>query len=534
MADTPATRALLPAGRAAIVRHLLLAIPVFLLVAGAVTALALVQEPLYTAHSQVFVKFGREFLYRPEVGSADRLHGLELEQIINTEVQILGSHGLAESTVEAIGARTLYPKLFEEAEDIAAAERKAVVAFREDLSVQAVLESSVIDIYYAHRDPELAARAVNHVVEAFLEAHLELFRKPQPHFIGESLETWQDRLDAAEQRVRAIEAEHHVVQLPEQIALLLRQESEFSVAIAAQEAALADVSHQKGLLGEIDPRPRNGDAVYLLETVEALAERRDAFSRELSGAELQITLLENELAAIRKQIDEGSHARLFATDEALDTAHARLLDLEVERQRLLGTFRPDSRRVRALEDEIAGVRRFIEKRTAEVGALTATAEEQRLVLELESREKVRQGLSAKITELEGKIHQRRLQDLVELEASVLARRTIAESQREQVREKIRALQGVTQELEGLAREASIADANVRTYLEKQEEANVTAELDKQKDISVRVLEEARPPVEPSGLSPKMMIALGIVAAGVAAVAAALALEVLRGAPVASA
>jgi uncharacterized protein involved in exopolysaccharide biosynthesis len=63
-------------------------------------------------------------------------------------------------------------------------------------------------------------------------------------------------------------------------------------------------------------------------------------------------------------------------------------------------------------------------------------------------------------------------------------------------------------LRQLERALTSAEASVQTYLERVEEAQIAEELDREKSINVRVIENASRPLAPTGLSRNMKIALG--------------------------
>ena len=213
---------------------------------------------------------------------------------------------------------------------------------------------------------------------------------------------------------------------------------------------------------------------------------------------------------------------------SLDEAQSQLLTLQIERERLLHSYRPDSRRVRAVDKEIRAVELFLSKRATQVQQSLATTIDQSLSSERSARAALRDELATKIEEIDWAIHHRQLLDLVELQASIEAQKAITESLRESVRTEIRSLDRVSQEVVRLQREQATCERNVDTYLQRQQEAYISADLDRQKSISVRVLERATPPVEPSGLSPKMKIAVGLVAGVLAGMASAIGIEMLRG------
>src|SRR5262245_27126603 len=140
---------------------------VLAVVTGLVTWGALSEQPLYEAESSLLVRIGREYIYRPEDGRTETARTPSLSEMVNSEVEILSSRDLAEQVVREIGADRLYPELVEIAPDAQVLTDTAVLRFRKAASIRPVLESSVIKVGFEHEVPQLAADAVNLLVERF-------------------------------------------------------------------------------------------------------------------------------------------------------------------------------------------------------------------------------------------------------------------------------------------------------------------------------------------------------------------------------
>jgi uncharacterized protein involved in exopolysaccharide biosynthesis len=68
--------------------------------------------PTYEAKSSVMVRFGREYLYRPEIGDkSPAVPVAHQDEDVNSEVEIFTNRDLMKRVVTAIGAEKLYPDL---------------------------------------------------------------------------------------------------------------------------------------------------------------------------------------------------------------------------------------------------------------------------------------------------------------------------------------------------------------------------------------------------------------------------------------
>lgn len=128
----------------------------------------------YVARAVLMVKFGREFTSVSELpgrGSAD----INQDAIINTEMQILTSNDLAKKLLETAGVYNLYPDLAQSPTPGPALQEIASLQFRQNLFVKPVSRTNLIEVYYRHDNPVVAAKAVNQLIDLFQEKHLQVF-----------------------------------------------------------------------------------------------------------------------------------------------------------------------------------------------------------------------------------------------------------------------------------------------------------------------------------------------------------------------
>jgi len=73
----------------------------FLAVVVVITIGTFLITPTYEAKSSLLVKFGREYLYTPEVGEGRPTPlAISSEELLNSEVQILMNHDLIEKVID--------------------------------------------------------------------------------------------------------------------------------------------------------------------------------------------------------------------------------------------------------------------------------------------------------------------------------------------------------------------------------------------------------------------------------------------------
>ena len=200
---------------------------IFLAAVLAATVVSFLIPPTYEARSSLMVKFGREYVNRPEAGNARPfLLSLTQEEVVNPEIRILSSRELIEKVLATLKVETVYPDLATSPPPGMPPLQAAVLAFGKDLTVEGVRKSNVIEVAFRHKDPRVAARVVNLLVDDYKEKHLRLFSDPPSSFLGKQLAEAKTNLKESEGRVEAFRRKNRVFSPEEQRTLLLKQYQE--------------------------------------------------------------------------------------------------------------------------------------------------------------------------------------------------------------------------------------------------------------------------------------------------------------------
>src|SRR5262245_37727175 len=185
----------------------------------------LLMTPVYQATSRILVKFGREYTYRPEVGNVSNPYRPTLPEILNGEIQILTSPDLAAKTIQKIGIDNIYPGLPTDS-DLTPMEM-ATQSFADALSVKGLEESGVIEVSFQHSSPQMAAKAINVLLDLFKEKHLETFTDPNTStFLAGKAGELEKRVSESQAKLAGLKKSHSAYSLDEQRSLLLKQRSE--------------------------------------------------------------------------------------------------------------------------------------------------------------------------------------------------------------------------------------------------------------------------------------------------------------------
>lgn len=222
----------------------------FLTVLTAVAAVTFLMKPVYEAKASLLVKMLKEDSSRPRMTPDDGSLPLTLTQdeIINTEIQIITGRELTQKVITALQVARIYPAIAANAKNEAAMMDQAVRAFQSSLKVYGVRKSNVITISFQHTDPQIAAKAVNLLVDDFQAKHLELHSDPQSSFIGTEVSDLKQKLNSSQKELQEYEQNHRAFSLDEQRSLLLNQRVQLDSSYKIAAAAIKELGNKAGVL----------------------------------------------------------------------------------------------------------------------------------------------------------------------------------------------------------------------------------------------------------------------------------------------
>jgi len=250
------------------------------------------------------VKTGREYVNRPEAGDTGALMLLQMEEVVNSETRILSSRELIEKVLATLKVETVYPELATSPPSTMPPLQAAVLAFGKNLTVEGVKKSNVIEVAFRHKDPQVAARAVNLLVDFYKEKHLQLFSDPQPSLSKTQLAEYEANLKESETRMEAFKRKNRVFSPEEQRSLLLKryQEEKLLAQDTRKEIRLARerLKEQETVATRAELRSLNAKAAATARRLRTLENEIRSFDR-----------LDSEFQALKR--DVASNEKKYQT-----------------------------------------------------------------------------------------------------------------------------------------------------------------------------------------------------------------------------
>lgn len=434
-------------------KHKVKIILFFIATVCTVTIGTFMMKPTYEATSRILVKMGRENLYVPTVPNSNNnpVISTDNEQQINSEIEILNSTSLAKAVVKALGPATIYRGLKvqtraglaslipHERPHLTAADM-AVLRLEKGLTVDAVKKSNVIQVSYKNHDPNMAARVTNTLVNLYLEQHLHAYKSPESYsFFERQSRLLKGKLAASEEVLQQFRTENNLSSYQEELKILLEE-----------QGTLRDSLNQ------------------------TLSQRAETESRI---AELRLQMAHTpKTIPLGEELDQNAYV--------VSALQTKLVELQLKEKQLSAKYTDRNRLVRDVKDEIAMVRRQLQKQ------------------EKKQYGKSNSGVNTIYQTLQG--------DLFQSEANLTAIMAKEKTQRAQLagyRERLDRINGIKVQLNQLQQQVDVDRQNYRLYLTRFEESRITNAMDKDKITNVSIIESATPPLKP--VSPKVLLNLAL-------------------------
>ncbi|HBA53537.1 GumC family protein [Syntrophorhabdus aromaticivorans] len=358
----------------------------FLIIGIGVTIFAFSMPTTYESKSIVLVKFGREFMARPEEGRTGATPTIPPQAILAGEIRILTSRDLLARVIDGVGPQALYPGIANVPKRNLSHAEASVELFEQSLSVKSLPGSSLIEIVFTHRDPVMAARVVNMLVDLFKEKHLEVFGGEGTTFLENHLNIFEKKLKESESNLANFRQKYRVFSFEEQRTNLIGQRATLDTSL---KAALTQISElEQKIAFTKSPRWTVDTAAELRTQLAALQQReRELLEKYVEGSRsVQNVRQEMQAAkdAVRRNTEEARQIELAKAEGELTIAKARADTL----RRQLGQVEGEIRNLDARSRELTELRRETAGHEQNYQTYVKRLEESRIMDDMDQRKMV--------------------------------------------------------------------------------------------------------------------------------------------------
>jgi uncharacterized protein involved in exopolysaccharide biosynthesis len=299
-----------------LLREVWLMAAIFSIIALVGVGFANTLEREYRASARLSVLLGEEYVFSPRVGAAGEGAVPKQEQIVQSEVEVVSSLQVAERTVKSIGLDRMFePQDIVVTQGADTPERRfafGVEGFRKNFSASATPNTTVIQLSYANKDPNVAAEALNRLIDEYLVYRREVLFEDRTGELGEQRGNFESQLAAVEQELSAFLASNAVADFPGERATL-------QTLLSSTRAELLQVESRRS---EAEGRLSVTDRNFSREPAERMAE----FTSDNSTRRLE---LQTQLADLRTRYTDESQPvqdqlrRIEALDAVLASEQGR-------------------------------------------------------------------------------------------------------------------------------------------------------------------------------------------------------------------
>lgn len=324
-------------------RYLMVAVFTILFLMGLLAAVSL--KTTYPAYSSVLVRLGQEYVYEPRAGDAGRGAVPDPDQVIQSEMEILGSAQLKYRAIARLGLSRIYPKMAEKyAKADPAGKRKilalAVRGMSKSFETQSAPDTPVIKVSFEHEDPQTAALVLNTLLEEYLTYRRSVLIDPTSPALAQQRQTFEQRLADADAAYENFLASNRIgdfvsektslsqlqAQIEQQKYQTDSQLQERLGRLATLERQLAQVSPEVGLYRDISSA--GADKLVTLKVQrEDLLSRYRPDAKPVQDLNIQIAQMEAAMAQGRTQ---GEGARRIGVNPVYQTLQTEKIQLAAE------------------------------------------------------------------------------------------------------------------------------------------------------------------------------------------------------------
>jgi uncharacterized protein involved in exopolysaccharide biosynthesis len=296
-------------------KWLMMAVFSFLSLLGLSFAMTLDKE--YTATARLSILLGDEYIFTPRVGAAAEGSAPKQEQIVQSEVEILKSYQITERVIRALGINKLY-----EAKDIVITQGPdtpdrriayGVANFAKKFNASATPNTTVVSLAFSNRDPEVAALALNRLIDEYLTYRREVLFEDRTGSLTEQRNEFEIQLQAVQQELTGFMGRNRVADFES-------ERTSLQTLLASTRADLLSVQARQR---EAQGRYASTDQSYQREPAEV----RISFETDNSRRRLE---LQSTLADLQTRYTDDSQPvmdakrRIEALDQLLNSEQGQV------------------------------------------------------------------------------------------------------------------------------------------------------------------------------------------------------------------
>ena len=328
-------------------------IAIFLLIVAVGLGVALNLKKTYPANASVLVRLGQEYVYQPRAGDAGRGAVPEVNQVIQSESEIMGSEALRERVIRRLGFARVFPDMSARFGRATAQQRETMIAqgrttMARSLSIASAPDTSVIRVSFQSTQPATSALVLNTLLDEYLIYRRSVLGGANVGAVSQQRGIFLQRLAEADAALSAFLTDNQIgdfvaekaslsnlqAQVEQQQYQVQTQLRERESRLGALSDQMAGVAPEIGLYRDANPALENRLTELRVQR-EGLLSRYRPDSQPVQDLDIQIGQLEQARAAGRAQ---GDSARRIGVNPVAQTLQTDRIQLTAEVAALRGSL----------------------------------------------------------------------------------------------------------------------------------------------------------------------------------------------------
>jgi len=368
--------------------------------------LAYTLPPVYQADAKLLIKPGREFMPVTNIGQSE-MGGpsSSMAEVVKSESEILNSQDLAEGVLSKLTIPAVYPDLAADPEgsDVPLLDR-AMTVFDQQLSVNPVALSNVVDVSFTNEDPQVATKVLATLLADFQARHVTLYSTTLSLPIESQIADKQKALQVLDEKRIKYQNANSAFSIPDQRASLIQQRAQVASLLQDAQIRQGALTEQVSFLKkskastpasaplDSETDPASGASSNALDQLMALRQKEQELLQHYQPTAPAVTQIRAQIAQAEqyvqqaqsqnnKKVRTGANPLFAAIDQQLLAAQSELTPItsQIEGYKLqVASLDDDLRKLQDNELEVNDLQRQIDSLTADLQTLRTNLAQARL------------------------------------------------------------------------------------------------------------------------------------------------------------
>ena len=351
-------------------RELWLIVIVFVVIFGIGLAAAFSMPSSYTAGASLLMQLGKNYVYEPVAGDAARGATATIDQVVQSEVEILSSTELKRNVIAKLGYKVILPassSLWNPQTEAARADADsaALKVLQGGFEASTSPQNNVVRLTFKHENAQSASLILNTLIDEYLTYRQQVYADQTIPLLQKQKDSFDARLADADRTYQAFLAQNGVADYDAAKATYAKIYDQVTIDLyaaqtqyATDQAKLAEVRQSLARMNPEMSIERDLDLSVPNKIFALQQQRQDLLSRYLPAAQ-PVKDIDAQIASLQammnsgKGIGEATHK--LGSNPLYQSLLSQKLDLEADMASVSGRMRLLQQQAAQVMDKLQGL-----------------------------------------------------------------------------------------------------------------------------------------------------------------------------------